>query len=377
MKLTRPVTVSLTLIFAGVTMLTADSLSYRTGTGLQGLFRSIHRPDSGIADEKLRSEKIIPSETEIPAPVRVSEPEAAASVDPVREEERRSLPAPEFPFTQEAPAYYEALYLNNFIALSPKRYKALIDKAKTAGINTLITDVQPSMPKEEFIKYAKENGMYLVSRVVVFEGGLKKAKPEPKHLDSVTATAIRSVEAGFAEVQLDYIRFADYTEKMKVSKADRYRIISGVIESITEKLRPLGVRVGADTFGRISFNKDDIIGQKIEVFSPHLDTLYPMLYPSHFYGEPERIKNPYKTILEGTKNTVSRADAKTRVVPYIQAFKMSFSKSGLTYRQYMLKQIQAAKDSGGDGYAAWNPGGRYDEFFAALEDYRKLQKKSR
>ena len=266
-----------------------------------------------------------------------------------------------------APVYYKGIYLSNYTARTPGRYLPLMKKAKATGINTLVVDVQPRVPPEKFIQEAKAQGFYLVSRVVVFEGGLKTFPAPEAHLDRVRKQAEESARQGFMEIQLDYIRFADNLHIKGLTLNQRYRTIAAILKSFEVKLRPYGVRIGADIFGRIPFNNNDIIGQKMEVFSRYMDTLYPMLYPSHFYGDPFYQKNPYRTIYDGKTRAIKRAGT-TRVIAYIQGFTMLVGKSGLSYKNYIKKQIEAAEDSGGAGFIVWNPKNDYRVFFQALKE---------
>jgi len=282
-------------------------------------------------------------------------------------------PTPKTGYKYEAPAFYRGIYLNNRIIRKESEYIPLLVKAKKLGINTLVIDVQPRIPSKKFMNFSKENNFYTVARVVVFEGGLKKYPPSLIHLKNVADTSEKSVKLGFMEVQLDYIRFADNLNGLKLPLNKRYMLISGILKMVTDRIRPYGVRIGADIFGRIAFNKDDSIGQKLEVFSPHLDTIYPMLYPSHFYGDPAKIKNPYKTILDGTKSCMNRVGNHSKIIAYIQGFKMSVPASGLSLRDYIIEQIRGAEDSGGSGYIVWNAGNNYGVFFNALEKNQKKQ----
>lgn len=269
-------------------------------------------------------------------------------------------------FHTEAPRYCRGIYLTSYTARTPARYRPLLDKGARAGLNVLVVDVQPRPPAKEFLDLARSHGYYLVARVVVFEGGLREYPPPQAHLGKVLDAAEHAARHGFAEVQLDYIRFADRM-RFQLSQRRRYEVVTGILKLATERLRPYRVRVGADTFGRISFNRNDPIGQKIEVFAPHLDTLYPMLYPSHFYGDPNRQRDPYGTIYDGVRNTINRAGPDTRVIAYIQSFTMKVGLSGLSYEAYIRKQIDAARASGGAGFVAWNARNDYAAFFRALE----------
>jgi hypothetical protein len=266
-----------------------------------------------------------------------------------------------------APSYYKGIYLTNYTARTRSRYLPLLDQAKKHGINTLVVDVQPKVPDPSFMKEAKKQGFYLVSRVVVFPGGLKTYPAPRPPLERVMKSAEASAKAGFMEVQLDYIRFADRLHIKGLTLSKRYRTIASVLKEFEERLRPHGVRIGADIFGRIPFNRDDIIGQKMEVFSRYMDTLYPMLYPSHFYGDPFYQKNPYRTIYDGKTRAIKRA-GETRIIAYIQGFQMKVGMSGLSFKDYMKKQIEASRDSGGSGFIVWNPHNRYGVFFQALKE---------
>ncbi|MEQ9365009.1 MAG: putative glycoside hydrolase [Leptospirales bacterium] len=278
-------------------------------------------------------------------------------------------PTPRGKFRYYAPEYYRGIYLNNGVVRDEKRYEKLFEQSRKHKINTLVADVQPRFPSKEFIRAAREGGFYLVARVVVFEGGLKQPSVPEAHLNKVLDVAEQAARSGFMEIQLDYIRFADRARIGNLNLKQRYHIIASILKMATERLRPQGVRVGAYIFGRIPFNQNDRIGQRMEVFSAHLDTLYPMLYPSHFYGDPSYIKDPYKTIYQGQKKSIERVGDVTRSIAYIQGFKMKVGPSGLSYHNYIREQIDAAADSGGAGFVVWNARSSYGPFFKALADH--------
>lgn len=286
-------------------------------------------------------------------------------------------PTPLIEFKYEAPEFYRGIYITNEVIRIPSMYEPLLKQSKEAGMNTLVVDVQlvhrdhrtvERMPPEAFMTAARSYGFYLVARVVVHQGGFNSYPPPLAKLASVLDTAENAARMGFMEIQLDYIRFAD-NYGLGVKLDQRYRMVSGVLKMATDRLRPYGVRIGADVFGRIVFNNDDIIGQKVEVFSNHMDTLYPMLYPSHFYGELDRRRNPYKTIYDGVKASRARS-GRTRVIAYIQGFPMRVHESGLTLQDYIKAQIKASEDSGGDGFIVWHAANQYGAFFAAYSSHK-------
>ena len=291
-------------------------------------------------------------------------------------------PTPKKGYRYRAPRFYRGIYLTSATARLPRRYRRILRKAKSLGVNTLVVDVQPRMPRDEFIRFAREEmNMYLVARVVVFQGGLKRYPPPLRHIQRVLTVSEKAARGGFMEIQLDYIRFADPWRRnrkhprLRLSLKKRYRLIEGILKMSTDRLRPMGVRVGGDIFGRIAFNYNDAIGQRVELFAAHLDTIYPMLYPSHFYGDPHRIRDPYGTILDGSKNCIRRSKGQSRIITYIQGFRMNVRSSGLSYTRYIQKQIQATEDARGAGYVVWNARNNYRAFFRAIQLNERIKKR--
>lgn len=271
-------------------------------------------------------------------------------------------------FAKAAPSFYRGLYINNALVRG-KGFANFLKTADNHGINVLVIDIQPHMPPAEALKLAEDMGFYLVARVVVFDAGLK-TYPAPKgHIERIVNRAEEGAKAGFAEIQLDYIRFADNLRVKGLTVQKRYDYISSVLSQFERRLRPYKVRIGADIFGRIAFNRDDIIGQKLELFDRHMDVIYPMLYPSHFYGDPIRRRKPYHTIFDGTLGSKKRV-RNAHIVPYIQAFGMRVGESGLSVENYIRAQLDAAQDSGGAGYVAWNARNDYSVFFRAIRSGR-------
>lgn len=271
-------------------------------------------------------------------------------------------------FAKAAPSFYRGLYINNAFVRG-KGFANFLKTADNHGINVLVIDIQPYMPPAGALRLARDMGFYLVARVVVFDAGLK-TYPAPKgHIERIVNRAEEGVQAGFAEIQLDYIRFADNLRLKGLTVQKRYEYISSVLSQFERRLRPYKVRIGADIFGRIAFNRDDIIGQKLELFDQHMDVIYPMLYPSHFYGDPIRRRKPYHTIFDGTLRSKKRV-RNARIVPYIQAFGMRVGESGLSLENYIRAQLDAAQDSGGAGYVAWNARNDYTVFFRAIRSGR-------
>ncbi|MDV6236778.1 putative glycoside hydrolase [Leptospira ellisii] len=274
------------------------------------------------------------------------------------------------------PNFARGIYISQRTLKKTKVFQEIRRKAIRHGINLLVIDVQPTILSKGDLDSLIEEGFYPVARVVNFEGGLPTEKPTEQRITSIYRSIRGACQSGFPEIQLDYIRYADNLQ-LKLSYDSRYKNISGIIKNIrneTLKCENLPY-IGADIFGRIPFNQNDMIGQKVEVFAQVVDVLYPMLYPSHFYGMPDRIKDPYQTVYDGTLLTLKRSLKTTRVIPYIQGFNMSVGKSGLSLADYIKAQVKASYDSGGHGFVVWNAWNEYEPTFQALKSYDEQTKK--
>ncbi|MBI38262.1 MAG: hypothetical protein CMF59_01585 [Leptospiraceae bacterium] len=252
--------------------------------------------------------------------------------------------------------------------------KGLIERGRPLGINYVVVDVQPYasyrfLLNPEVIQYLKSKNVYIAGRVVCFQDGLTRKASEEK-LKSLYELIEKTAAAGFDEVQLDYIRFADdYTPYSLQSKYDYIEDILKKSRSIVDKHN---IKLGADLFGRVVYNKDDLIGQKLENFAKYVDVIYPMLYPSHFTGDRKRLSNPGFTIHEGTTKGLDRLNGtRSTIQPFIQAFGYNVGYARMSYRDYIVAQIKAAESTEARGWVAWNARAEYDTLFQALEALQK------
>ena len=280
------------------------------------------------------------------------------------------------------------------------------------GLNTLELDVKdengevgfrsPAVPLAKEVGAAKgyynprraataahAKGVYLVGRIVCFEdpvlseakpgmairtpdggvwhnaGGLGWTNPHDKRVWKYNVDlGVAAAEAGFDEIQFDYVRFptdgdvatAVYDPALRASKP---KVIAAFLEYASERLKPLGVRVSADLFG-LSATRNMGIGQKPSLLAEHVDALYPMVYPSHFgageYNLPDPNGQPGRTVALALRDfDIAMRGSGARLVPWLQDFSL-----GRTYTlQDVREQIQAARDAGAEGFMLWNAAGVY------------------
>ncbi len=271
------------------------------------------------------------------------------------------------------PRFYLGLYVSNQTARNPKDMERLLEQSQTHGINTWVIDVQPRPLPKDILTRLKTYGIYGVARVVVFEQGLTTEFPSKEHRNQLVESIRSACRLGFREINLDYIRYSDGGWKFKASFKKRYENIQSIILDLREGSSDAcssEVQWSADVFGRVPFLENDPIGQRIEEFSEVVDLIYPMLYPSHFYGLQNRQADPYSTVKEGLERTMQRSKSGTEVVAWIQGFEYFIKVSGLNFQDYIRFQMQAALDSGCKGFVVWNARNDYFHTWKALQEFR-------
>jgi hypothetical protein len=238
---------------------------------------------------------------------------------------------------------------------------------------------------------AHQRGLYLIARVVVFEdpilssrrpdlairtpgggvwtnsAGLGWSNPYDRRVWKYNVdVAEAAVRSGFDEVMFDYVRFpsdgdvesAVYRGRKPGPKSvttARFLAYAG------KRLRPLGARISAAVFG-LSATRELGIGQATRRIAPHLDVIYPMVYPSHYGAGELGLEDP--NALPGWTVTRSLRDFRrklrgldTRVVPWLQDFSL-----GRTYAlEDVQAQVKASRRAATAGFLLWNPSGIYNE----------------
>jgi hypothetical protein len=323
----------------------------------------------------------------------------------------QAAPAQPKPQPRPYPAEIRGVHVTMALASVPGKIDEYLSLTKH-GLNTLELDVKdengevgfrkPKVALAREVDAAKDYydpvevaqkahaaGVYLIGRIVCFEdptltqsapgyairttsggvwttvAGLGWANPYDKRVwDYNVQLGIAAAKAGFDEIQFDYVRFptdgdlsaAVFPRKTKESKT---AVITSFAKYAGERLKPLGVRVSADVFG-LSATRNMGIGQRPKQLGQYLDTIYPMVYPSHFgpgeYNLPDPNAQPGRTVglaLRDFDRQLTGLD--TRLVPWLQDFSL-----GRTYRLADVQdQIEAARDAGTEGYLLWNAAGLY------------------
>jgi len=310
------------------------------------------------------------------------------------------------------------IYLTGYYAISDEG-KRLIEQMKERGGNMIVFDVKEidgyvyypssvSMVKEtgadkhisipnlaNYVRYWHDKGIHLTARMVVFKdinlsknrpdlaiknshGGLWENREGSVWLDPSNEETQNYIldlteelaKAGIDEIQFDYIRFPTLgpvnNTKYNFDEAttEKYEIIRDFIFKVHERLAPYESKLGLDVYGVIVWNNGydaRSTGQRMECLGPYIDTVYPMVYPSHFgsgfAGFDSPGDHPYYFVNESIKLFQKYLEGtNTEIRPWLQAFSWRVSNYG---QWYIDEQIKASNDAGVKGYALWNAGNKY------------------
>jgi hypothetical protein len=282
---------------------------------------------------------------------------------------------------------------------------------KNSGLNTIELDVKDengdigfpaNVPLARKVGSAKQYynpqravakihaaGIYLIGRVVTFEdpilsaeapslairradgsrwlnsAGLGWSNPYDKRVWKYNVDiAVQAARLGFDEIQFDYVRFPSDGDVSAIRYPGVHEQPMGwtipvFLKYARSRLQPLGVRMSVDVFG-LSATRDLGIAQFPRRIAPFVDTIYPMVYPSHYVSGEYNIVDPDSR--PGTTVAYSLRDfreklqgRKAKLIPWLQDFSLG--------RAYSLAdvqdQIQAARLEHVKGFMLWNAAGVY------------------
>lgn len=314
------------------------------------------------------------------------------------------------------PFKIKAFYVN-YYAANPKSksFANMLKKIKSTQMNAVIIDIKDvkgnisydtklSEPKKigadkittihnlpNYIKKLKNMGIYTIARIAVFKD-TRQAKKFPSravkgangkvwidthntawvdpHSDKAQNytlnIAVEVAQAGFDEVNFDYIRFPA-KNGLRFAKADtqanRISAIENFLYRAKKRLMGYPVFISVDIFGYVTWNKTDThIGQTVASLAKHADYICPMLYPSGFHkwtlGYSDPTAYPYQIVKASILKAHGDIEA-NRIRPWLQSFR-DYAFSRKDYKEYEIaQQIKASDDCNASGWLLWNPSSRY------------------
>ena len=184
------------------------------------------------------------------------------------------------------------------------------------------------------------------------------------------ALAIDAVETmGFNEIQFDYVRFPDRTDKYEEAGTIDFRneygetkaqAIQRFLMYATDILHEYGVYVGADIFGETSSNYVTAYGQYWPAVSNVVDVISGMPYPDHFArnGTYRPWEHPYETLLDWTESAAKR-QSETPSPAIDRTWIQTYNAIQPPYNEYGVQEIgdeiRGLREQGfTGGFMAWN-----------------------
>lgn len=321
--------------------------------------------------------------------------------------------------TRPEPVKVKGIYVSGPIA-GTEKMDDLIDLVDRTELNALVIDIKNDEGRVTYkmqselvtevgsgIRYipdidalvskCREKDIYLIARIVAFrdpylaeqkpewavrtkdgeifrdKNGLAWVNPYCREVwEYLAEIASQAGQAGFDEVQFDYIRFSTDVEESSVDygpeaeNAGRTEIITEFARYMYEKLAPQGLYVAADVFGTVIDNETDqeIVGQDYVQLAQYLDYICPMVYPSHYYAGSYGIAvpdaDPYGTVHAAASSSVEQlrtlpeAD-RAHVRLWLQGFTAGWVPGHIGYGPEQIRaQIKGAHDAGYDEWILWN-----------------------
>ncbi len=295
--------------------------------------------------------------------------------------------------------------INAFVINMKDDNGSMLFETETASrLNPSANKSVPVKDIDALMKKLKEHDIYTIARIVCFvdpkyvkehpeSGVVYKDSGAPFYFkeniqwssaydrelwEYILGVAKEAAEAGFNEIQFDYVRFPtsnggkkdaylDYKNKLGESKP---LAVQNFLKYAREELDPYEVYISADVFGLVGSVGDDMgIGQYWEAISNVVDYISPMMYPSHYgpgvYGLSVPDAFPYETIYRCTKDSVMKnknIETPAIIRPWIQDFTATYVKGYIRYGADQIKaQIKGLNDNGVEGFMLWNPSNKYDE----------------
>ncbi|MBE3518803.1 MAG: hypothetical protein IMW97_00665 [Firmicutes bacterium] len=308
------------------------------------------------------------------------------------------------------------VYVTMRTAGDPQYFLPLIRFLDDSGLDALVIDVKdnagylPCAPPESvlgrhhdythfkaLIRLLRENGYYLIARVVAFQdpylaavdperairrpdgalwrdrGGMVWLNPyDLRNWEHIKNICLWAKDMGFHEIQLDYVRFPDNLPKAtegvimpdERGLGSRTACIKAFLKYIDDALKEGDnpVLLSADVFGFTTLAEDDMgIGQKFEEICDVVDFISPMVYPSHYYNSgiygfevPEA--HPYEVVKRALADALRRSQGRrAKIRPWLQDFSLTIQYGPAEVQA----QIRASYEHGINTWLLWNPGNRY------------------
>lgn len=323
-------------------------------------------------------------------------------------------PPPKPPISYVTPETVKGVYATAYTAASSERLERLVSLIEETELNSIIIDVKTDSGRiifdtnspiidaagtediwiedmPDLLRRLQDKNIYTIARVTVFQdpafvaarpdlaigstnGGVWKdwkgvtwLDPHSKEVwEYVVAVADAAIDAGFQEINFDYIRFPSDGPLSQIlyrhgSGEDKVTTMNAFFAYLDQELSDEEAILSADLFGITLWSDYDFnIGQTLIGAADYFDYIAPMVYPSHypdgFNGYANPADFPYEIISENLARGEEKiADKKAQLRPWIQDFDL-----GAVYTPAMVRaEIRAAEEKDTNGWMLWNASNNY------------------
>ena len=326
------------------------------------------------------------------------------------------------------------LYFNSGSINNPEVYDRIVGLIENSNLNAVVIDVKDDWGNitvnfdtdNEDIQYANtklldaeslisdlhSRGIYVIGRITTFKDSIiTKKHPEwgftrddgslwangrgevfmNPFLKEVQDYNIKigelAAEAGFDEIQYDYVRFAEgfetFGDTLSYSRGEyenkpmdegdkRVSAITGYVRKARESISAYGLPVAIDVFGyALQAGRASGIGQDFSEISNEADIMCSMIYPSHWglysFDIEKPDLEPYELVtryLKEEQAIFKDLEHKPQSRPWIQDFTASWIGEGnwMVYDADAVQaQVDAIYESGQREYLIWNATNTYSE----------------
>ena len=337
----------------------------------------------------------------------------------------------------KTPDSVRAIYMTSWVAGTPSIRENILKLFDTTEANAIVIDIKDDTGRvsfdvwneklnaigseeirigdlRELIARLHSKGVYVIGRISSFQDPyMVRQKPEwavkrasdgaiwkdrkgiswidagaRENWDYLVAIGHEAYDAGFDELNYDYIRFPSdgnmndiyypFSEDNILADPEwgKAKTIEAYFVYLYDSLKDSGAVLSADLFGMTTTNKDDLnIGQVLERALPYFDYIAPMVYPSHypptFIGLSNPAAYPYEVIDYSLEKALIRIDElknstttpawirdrvhRGQIRPWLQDFDL-----GAIYTADMVRaQIQATYDNGLTSFMLWDAANTY------------------
>jgi len=273
------------------------------------------------------------------------------------------------PEASPAPFQTQGIYVQQFTALDPDKLEHLIQQSLEVGVNTLVVDLWWPSPKyKKAVERIVQSGLRYVPRITMFPGGgTHEQITNQRYWEKRWQLAQFALDMGAKDVQLDYIR---YSSKQAASPHNALNVRE-VLRFFKKRINERGAQLQIDVFGEVGLAPSMHIGQDIAIFSPDIDAVCPMVYPSHYTPYAEHALKPYETVY-GSLVSLKRQMGKNQVpvLAYIELFNFRHSMNTVERVKYIRSQLRAVREARAEGWLAWSAGNHYDLLFEILRQFK-------